>query len=241
MWSLQINRLINHKIKNYELICFDLDDTLWPCMPTIELAEQTLYNWLSENIPLITQAYSSDQLRQKRKQLFEQQPELINDLSAARRAHFRQLAAEFGLQDDWVESAFDVFYQARQKVNFFPDVLPVLTELKQQYCLVALTNGNAHISKTGLQDYFDFQISAADVQQAKPHPAMFYQAMRQTGVSAEKTLHVGDHPVHDIRGARNAGVDAVWINRFNQTWSTDEVSPEQQFMDLYQFNEWLSR
>jgi len=202
-------------------------------------------------MPAITQTYSSDQLREKRKQLFQAQPELSHDLSEARRVHLSQLAAEFDVQDDWVETAFDVFYEARQKVKLFPDVLPVLSDLKQQYRLVALTNGNAHISKTGLLSYFDFQISAADVQQAKPHPAMFIKAMQKTGISAEKTLHVGDHPVHDIQGARNAGVDAVWINRFNQSWSmnaagdesgsTAEDKPEQQFIDLYQLNEWLKR
>jgi len=50
----------------YKLICFDLDDTLWPCMPTIELAEQTLYNWLAKNKPEITQKYNIEQLRIKR-------------------------------------------------------------------------------------------------------------------------------------------------------------------------------
>jgi len=163
----------------------------------------------------------------------------MNDLSAARRAHLKQLAAEFKMQDDWVETAFDVFYQARQKVNLFADVIPVLSALRLHYTLVALTNGNAHISKTGLLNYFDLQISAADVNAAKPDPAMFYRALEQTGISADSALHVGDHPVHDIRGARNAGLDAVWINRFNQQWDTRETMPDQQFTDLYQLKDWL--
>jgi len=209
-------------------------------MPTIERAEQTLYSWLVQNKPQITQAYSISQLREKRKQLFTLQPELVSDLSAARRVHLKQLAAEFKMQDNWVETAFDVFYQARQKVKLFTDVIPVLSVLRQQYTLVALTNGNAHISKTGLRAYFDLQISAADVSAAKPDPAMFISALKQTGIPAEKALHVGDHPVHDIQGARNAGIDAVWINRFNQRWDQLQATrPEQQFCDLYQLQLWL--
>ncbi len=237
--SAAFKNQMQHWNREYKLICFDLDDTLWPCMPTIEHAEQRLYLWLAEHKVQITQAYSIEQLREKRKQLLTGQPELINDLSAARRVHLKQLATEFKMQDDWVETAFDVFYQARQKVKLFADVIPVLSILKSQYTLVALTNGNAHISKTGLLDYFDFQISAADVNAAKPDPAMFFQALEQTGVSAGSALHVGDHPVHDIRGARNAGMDAVWINRFNQQWDVREARPAQQFDDLYQLKDWL--
>ncbi|RDH84430.1 MAG: HAD family hydrolase [endosymbiont of Galathealinum brachiosum] len=224
----------------YKLICFDLDDTLWPCMPTIQFAEQTLYNWLAEFKPEIVSAYSIDQLRDKRKQLTRLQPELIHDLSAARRVHLKQLATETGDTDEWVETAFDVFYQARQQVTLFDDVLPVLSELKTRYTLVALTNGNAHISKTGLSDIFDFQISAADVQAAKPDPAMFYHAMEKAGVNQTQTLHVGDHPLHDIQGARNAGIDAVWIKRFDQIWDIDEPEVDRQFVNLHQLNDWLS-
>jgi len=224
----------------YKLICFDLDDTLWPCMPTILSAEQALYTWLTVHKPKVTQLYDAEQLRLMRKQLLQTQPALINDLSAARRVHLKQLASEFGDSHDWVETAFDVFYQARQKVDLFDDVIPVLSELKKKYTLVALTNGNAHISKTGLSEYFEFQISAADVQAAKPAPAMFMRAMERAGVSPEQTLHVGDHPLHDIQGARNAGIDAVWIKRFEQRWDLDAIKPDYQFNDLQQFNEWLS-
>jgi len=224
----------------YKLVCFDLDDTLWPCMPTIEFAEKTIYDWLNIHKPEITQSYSIEQLRDKRKLLLKDFPELINDLSEARRVHLRQLANEFNDSYDWVETAFDVFYQARQKVNLFSDVIPVLTLLKKDYTLVALTNGNAHISKTGLSDYFDFQVSAADVQAAKPDPAMFFRAIKQAGASPAQTLHVGDHPIHDIRGARNAGIDAVWVNRFNRVWDEQEAEPEYKFSDLYQLNDWLA-
>jgi len=57
----------------YKLICFDLDDTLWPCWPTI------------------TETYSNEQLRLKRKQMLRMKPELSCDLSAARRMHLKQL------------------------------------------------------------------------------------------------------------------------------------------------------
>jgi len=159
----------------------------------------------------------------------------VCDLSAARRIHLKQLADEINDTDEWVETAFNIFYEARQNVTLFDDVIPVLSSLKKNYTLAALTNGNAHINKTGLAEYFDFQISAADVQAAKPDPAMFYRAMQKAGTSPHETLHVGDHPTHDIQGARNAGIDSVWIRRFNQKWGLETKEPEMQFVDLHAF------
>ena len=49
-----------------KVLSFDLDDTLWPCYPTIKRAEKKLYQWLSENQPVITHQYSAEQLREKR-------------------------------------------------------------------------------------------------------------------------------------------------------------------------------
>jgi len=84
----------------YKLICFDLDDTLWPCMPTIYRAEQAIYDWMAEYKPAITESYSIEQLRDKRKALLQTRPELINDLSAARVVPLQLLANEFNDSND---------------------------------------------------------------------------------------------------------------------------------------------
>ena len=215
-----------------KLLTIDLDDTLWPCMPTILRAETISYEWLSQYYPNITQSYSMDALREKRQQLMARQPELINDLSEARRAHFRELADEFDYNHDWIEAGFKIFHDARQQVDFYEDVLPVLDQLKTSYKLVALTNGNAEIGKVGLAHYFDFQISAADVSAAKPHPAMFIEAMRQSQVSPQQTLHIGDHVVHDIVGARNAGIRSVWVNREGDSWPEQHFSADFEVKDM---------
>lgn len=214
------------------LLTIDLDDTLWPCMPTIMRAESISYAWLKQHLPRITRRYSIEALRDKRKQLMLTQPELMHDLSEARRAHFRQLADEFSYGHDWIESGFEVFHEARQLVELYDDVLPVLSELKAKFKLVALTNGNANITKVGLSDYFDLQVSAADVSAAKPHPAMFVKAMHQMQVKPHQTLHVGDHAVHDVNGARNAGIRSVWMNRTGQSWPEIEFTADFEVTNL---------
>ena len=218
---------------NIQLLTIDLDDTLWPCMPTIMHAETTSYRWLQQKWPELTRRYSMEDLRDRRRQLMQQRPELFNDLSEARRAHFRDLSDELGYDYDWIEEAFQVFLEARQKVAFYDDTLPVLERLQRSYRLVALTNGNAHIQKVGLGEYFELQISAADVNAAKPNPAMFVAAMKQLGVSAEQTLHVGDHAIHDIEGARAAGIRSVWVNRQGASWPSSAFRADFEVTDLY--------
>jgi len=215
-----------------KLLTVDLDDTLWPCMPTIMRAEDTSYEWLKQHCPKITRCYSIQDLRKKRLQLMNAQPGLMNDLSAARRAHFRELADEFGYNHDWIEPGFKVFHDARQLVDLYEDVLPALSQLKSTFKLIALTNGNADIAKVGLAEYFDFQISAADVSAAKPHPAMFVEAMHRSRVSPRQTLHIGDHAVHDIAGARNAGIRSVWLNRGGGPWPEQDFSADFEVSDM---------
>ena len=220
---------LKHAIR---LITIDLDDTLWPCMPTIMQAEQASYDWLQQRVPKITEHYSMEQLRDRRRDLMQRRPELRNDMSEARRAHFRELADEFDYPYDWVEAGFQVFLTARQRVQLYDDSLPVLQQLASRYTLVALTNGNADIQRTGLGEVFHGQLSAADVQAAKPDPAMFLAAMAQIGVNPEQTLHVGDHPVHDICGARLAGIRSVWVNRLGAVWSVDDYHADYEVSDL---------
>jgi len=222
------------KLSGIKLLTIDLDDTLWPCSPTIQHAEQTSYHWLQQYKPKITHCYSPQDLLEKRKRLMTESPHLKHDLSEARRAHFRELADECGYDHDWVEEGFRVFHSARQKVTLYEDVLPSLTKLRERFKLVALTNGNADISRVGLAEYFDLQISAADVEQGKPHPAMFIEAMARVQVTAQQTVHIGDHAIHDVYGAHNAGIRSIWVNRVNQSWQETDFQADFEVTSLQQ-------
>lgn len=217
-----------------KLICFDLDDTLWPCMPVIRHADDAIYNWLAQHKPQITNAYTQSQLREKRLALAASLPEQAHDLSVMRKLSLAELAAEFSDESDWINEAFEVFYLARQQVSFFDDVAPVLEQLRQDYQLAAVSNGNANIFLTPMAGYFDFAVSAAEAGAAKPEPAMFSQLQQKSGLRAEQMVHVGDHPVHDIEGAANAGIRSIWLNRERQAWSHPRLTPDYIIENLYE-------
>ena len=108
----------------------------------------------------------------------------------------------------------------------FPEVRPALTELGEHFSLVAVTNGNADVTKIGIDDLFDEVISATSTGAAKPSPQIFDAAVAAGGASSRQTLHVGDHPEIDVVGAREAGLKAVWVNRNGHDWPEHLEEPD---------------
>ncbi len=64
-------------------------------------------------------------------------------------------------------------------------------------------------SHTGLKPMFQYS-RCADEGFPKPHPDMLLKLMDFTGVSAERTLMIGD-TTHDMELAHNAGTDAIAV------------------------------
>jgi len=217
-----------------QLLSFDLDDTLWPCKPTILRAEERLYQWLSEHVPAITENYDIYQLREQRRVLFNDYPELAYDLTQLRIRSFEMLAAEFELADDWIQPAFEIFYEARQQVTLFDDVVPVLDELSKTFQLASLTNGNADTVKTGVDHWFDFALNAASVGKLKSEPDIYQRLQQLANIDASQMVHIGDDPVNDVSGAKSAGVYAIWLNRQQKSWPLESCEPDASIVSLQQ-------
>ncbi len=217
-----------------KVLSFDLDDTLWPCFPTIKRAEKLLYQWLSDQVPVITQHYDIYQLREKRRLLLNKHSDLAHDLTQLRIKSFEMLADEFELASDWIEPAFKIFYEARQQVTLFDDVKPVLDELNEEFKLVSLTNGNASTVETGVDHWFDFALNSASVGKLKSEPDIYRQVQKLANIEARQMVHIGDHPLQDISGAKSAGVFAVWLNRENRSWTLEGCQPDAVIGNLYE-------
>lgn len=221
-------------MQKIKVLSFDLDDTLWPNKPTILHAEKSLYQWLAAHVPVITQRYDLLQLRDKRSAVVNQHPELAHNLSKLRIRSFEQLADEFNLPADWIEPAFEVFYEARQQITLFDDVKPVLDVLNKTFKLVSLTNGNADTIKTGVDHWFDFALNSEAVGKSKSEPDIYLQVQKLTNIKPHQMLHIGDDPVNDVFGAKSAGVFAVWLNREQKTWPLGHCEPDAAITSLHE-------
>ena len=104
--------------------------------------------------------------------------------------------------------------------ELYPDVQPVLHRLKQNGLRLAVISnwhrGLDHFCfDMNLSDLLDLVISSADIGIEKPHPRIFYEAVRQLDVSPDRIAHVGDLPHDDFIGAVTAGLKAILIDRGN--------------------------
>ena len=207
-------------ITRIKAITLDLDDTLWPIGPTILRAEAILAAWLAQRAPGAAAMFADPQARLAvRAQVVQARPDIGHDLSAIRLESIR--AALHQAQEDTTlaEHAFEVFFAERMRVELFDDVLPALKALAARYPLLAVSNGNAHVGRVGLGEYFAHSLSASDFGVAKPDPRIFHAAAGMAGVAATEVLHVGNDAAMDVLGALSAGMQAVWINRVGHTWS----------------------
>ncbi len=217
------------------IIAFDLDDTLWPCQPTIEYAEETLYVWLSEQYPRITERYNRQQIFDRRKQFTADNPAYSIDMSLMRQQFLRLLAEEADYDADIVErDGFENFFHARQQVTFYDDVLPGLQRLKKRYRLGSISNGNASVEHVGLGHLLEHSVSASDLNVAKPDKRIFHRLAQCFDSELSQILYVGDHPHYDIAGPENAGMPAIWMNRENIDWPEDLPKPRHEVSDLAQ-------
>lgn len=224
-----------------KLLTFDLDDTLWPCKPTIISAENKLYEWMQQRVPQITDRHDSEELLYKRRGFMQQRPDLVHDMSKLRVESLKALSDEIGLDYDWIDEAFEVFFRARQQVELYADVAPALDVLSLDYTLVAVTNGNADIALTGVDRWFDFSVSAAEVGYQKPHPLVFQTAMSRAGVAPGETVHIGDDEHRDIYGAFEAGIRTIWLNRSQRDWNHAGCEADHHIQSLIELPEILRK
>lgn len=207
-------------------ITLDLDDTLWPIHPVIARAERELRAWLKVHYPRVPELFGQDETLRLRKQVVVEFEDRSHDLTFLRKTVLGRMASAAGYDEEMVELAFDQFNTVRNDVELFPEAHAALTRLQASYTIIAVTNGNADLSRIGIKHLFDGEISAARAGAAKPARAIFEQALAIGGSAPQQTLHVGDHPHHDILGARRAGLRTAWINRDNVPWPQDDPLPD---------------
>jgi len=205
--------LAHSSVRSPLALTLDLDDTLWPIWPAIERAEQQLHGWLQQHAPATAQRFDPPALRALRNAVEAEKADWGHDLSAIRRESIARALALTGHDPLLAGPAFDVFFAARQRVEFFDDALPGLERLAARFPIYAVTNGNANLATVGLSGFFRGCLSASELGIGKPDARIFHLACERLGVLPAQVLHVGDDLLLDVHGARDAGLQALWLKR----------------------------
>ncbi|MFD8151815.1 HAD family hydrolase [Streptomyces sp. NPDC059720] len=102
--------------------------------------------------------------------------------------------------------------------SLFPDVLPVLDALSATHRHAVLSNSSLHVQDRklralGVHDRFESILCAAELGVSKPEAGAFLAACEALALPPHEVAYVGDHPEIDGRGAADAGLLSVWIDR----------------------------
>jgi putative hydrolase of the HAD superfamily len=211
-------------------ILFDLGGTLmhsrgnW--MPILERADQALTNKLREHhITLATKIF-----RARLHQYYEQRDKDFRETTY----HFvlRELLKELGytrVAESVLRSALDAMFSVTQS-NWVleDDALDTIQKLKSNnYHLGIFSNAGDDqdvrnlVKNFGIHSHFDFVLTSAACFYRKPHTRAFEIALAQWSIAPEDALMIGDSLEADILGAKNSGMEAIWITRRAQ-FTVDE-------------------
>jgi putative hydrolase of the HAD superfamily len=104
------------------------------------------------------------------------------------------------------------------KQALFPHTIEVLAYLRdRKYHLHLITNGfektqHQKMKTAGIDVFFQEVITSEGSNSLKPHPEIFEYALIKTGAEKKRSIMIGDTPEVDILGAREAGIDQVYVN-----------------------------
>ena len=140
------------------------------------------------------------------------------------------------LPDEVIRQALDSLFGVTQ-TNWIleEDALPTLKKLERDgYRMGLISNAGDDqdvqqlVQRFGISPYFDFILTSAACSYRKPHPRIFELAIANWYFLPSETVMVGDNLDADIRGAKNAGLYAVWISRRAGSSSEDQprVQPD---------------
>ncbi|GAA2818112.1 HAD family hydrolase [Streptomyces showdoensis] len=141
------------------------------------------------------------------------------DFREQRRERVRDFLARPGLTAEEADGWFERYlghYEAAWEL--FPDARPVLDLLAGEYRQAVLSNSSIHnqehkLRALGVRDRFETVLCAAELGVAKPAAEAFHAACTALGLPPWQVAYVGDQPDIDARGAVEAGLLGVWLDR----------------------------
>ena len=215
-------------LSDIKAISFDVDGTLWDFEDALARGLDAALREVQVIDPEGTEGLTVDHLDQAWVVERDRQWGTITDLVKLRHDAMRRAFADIDTPEkDLANRATDAYLEERNRNSRpFDDVVPGLEALHGMYTLGTLTNGSMRPERLGLENYFDFVVMSVEhCGIEKPDPRIFEIAVREASCEPSELLHVGDHIEYDVRGANDAGIRSVWLNRTGESPPSD-VKPD---------------
>jgi putative hydrolase of the HAD superfamily len=105
--------------------------------------------------------------------------------------------------------------------QLYPEVQATLSDLQPRIRLGIISNFDGRLRQVlanlGILSIFDPIVISSEVGADKPDPYIYAHACALAGVEPGRALHIGDDPLCDWQGARDAGLVSLELDRQKQT------------------------
>lgn len=204
----------------YEHIFFDLDHTLW--------------DFRSNSRKTLLQLFDEFGLQEKGipdSEVFIDHYEEVNegfwsryrareiDKITLREERFPTVLSQWEIDDRTLADELNLRYlsDGPRQGQLMPNAIETLEYLSGKYEIHLITNGfkevqGTKLSTSGLEGYFKTITTSEEIGLLKPHPHVFFHALKLAQASAQHSIYIGDHFETDVMGSMNAGLDQVFFN-----------------------------
>lgn len=120
---------------------------------------------------------------------------------------------------------------SRKRLRLYPQVQETLDQLRPHYRMAVVSDAQSvfavpELRAVGLAHYFNPIIVSGDYGYRKPDSRLFQKALDALQVRPEQALFLGNDLYHDIFGAQQAGIKAIFVS-YNQSDTTyQNISPD---------------
>lgn len=208
--------------KKKKAITFDFGDTLASTVPTYpERIRQAIEMCGS---PIAEDVYTRAYMRADYETFVRYRK--FNTLDERKRMEwlFEIVCRESGIQEDYRQLKQAVLRNINN-INYRDRVLldsagEILEQLKDRgYILAIISNNDGRVESKcetlGIRSYFDLIVDSGNLGLIKPGKEIFIYTLKELGLDGGDVIHIGDLYGADVLGAKNAGINPVWINRTN--------------------------
>jgi putative hydrolase of the HAD superfamily len=206
--------------KTYKYLFFDLDHTLWDFERNAEETKREMFESLKlkeHGIPDYDTFRSNYVgINQALWALYREEKIGKAELNFRR---FYDTLCLLGVNDPELGKAMASGFidGVASKTYLFPHAIELLEYLYKKYPLHVITNGFEEVQfpklkNSGIGPYFTSIITSEEACSKKPDPEIFSYALRKSGAIASESLMIGDDLEVDMAGARQSGIDQLYVN-----------------------------
>jgi putative hydrolase of the HAD superfamily len=156
-----------------------------------------------------------------RKVRYEQLKEVTNAVWVAEALN--NLGFEVAVDDYRVKAALNVFFKDFIDTLELREGAKKLIKQAAQQCKIGLISNFTHapviyksLRQLEINEFFNAVVVSEEVGWRKPSSHIFEDALNKLQVHAGEAVYIGDSPIEDIKGAKEAGLKVVFVpSQFN--------------------------